>query len=309
MKPKFNKLMIVPFGNYDSPLKTFITKLDEQMNTILEKKIPVDEKIKLYNNVLVKYKNNFDSDVVTGTNNIRMEQLETALTDQIKNLDVKLENIDTEIKKENQELKEELQERDYQNTEELNSNLNNVKKELKKNILISNLNKTNLNKSILNKAKKKSVKEKKPPEPMEIKISQKTKRKNNNNLTLIDNRPRKKKDEEAGGQKSKIRQEKKFIKAKRVKPLEINLPRNKDYNPPDSNHEVLNDITLQSEDEYSETETDDDDSNNQLNRQILKTPPVVTRGQSNEYNEAKKKAEQQGTGFGEKFKWVKKKYF
>ena len=44
--------MIVPFGNYDSPLKTFITKLDEQMNTILEKKIPVDEKIKLYNNVL-----------------------------------------------------------------------------------------------------------------------------------------------------------------------------------------------------------------------------------------------------------------
>ena len=93
--------MIVPFGNYDSPLKTFITKLDEQMNTILEKKIPVDEKIKLYNNVLVKYKNNFDSDVVTGTNNIRMEQLETTLTDQIKNLDVKLENIDTEIKRKN----------------------------------------------------------------------------------------------------------------------------------------------------------------------------------------------------------------
>ena len=79
------------------------------MNTILEKKIPVDEKIKLYNNVLVKYKNNFDSDVVTGTNNIRMEQLETTLTDQIKNLDVKLENIDTEIKKENQELKGFLQ--------------------------------------------------------------------------------------------------------------------------------------------------------------------------------------------------------
>ena len=152
--------MIVPFGNYDSPLKTFITKLDEQMNTILEKKIPVDEKIKLYNNVLVKYKNNFDSDVVTGTNNIRMEQLETALTDQIKNLDVKLENIDTEIKKENQELKEELQERDHQNTEELNSNLNNVNKEIKKNILTSNLNKTSLNKSILNKAKKKRIKEK-----------------------------------------------------------------------------------------------------------------------------------------------------
>ena len=255
--------MIVPFGNYDSPLKTFITKLDEQMNTILEKKIPVDEKIKLYNNVLVKYKNNFDSDVVTGTNNIRMEQLETALTDQIKNLDVKLENIDTEIKKENQELKEELQERDYQNTEELNTNLNNVKKELKKNILISNLNKTNLNKSIINKAKIKSIKEKKPPEPMELKISQKTKRKNNNNLKLIDNRPRKKKEEEEeGGQKSKLRQEKKFIKAKRIKPIEINIERNKDFNPPDSNHEVFNEVTLQSEDEFNETE--DDDSNNQL---------------------------------------------
>ena len=307
MKQKFNKLMIVPFGNYDSPLKTFITKLDEQMKTILEKKIPVDEKIKLYNNVLVKYKNNFDSDVVTGTNNIRMEQLETALIDQIKNLDVKLENIDTEIKKENQELKEELQERDHQN-KELNTNLNNVKKELKKNILISNLNKTNLNKSILNKAKKKSIKEKKPPEPMELKISQKTKRKNNNNLTLIDNRPRKKKEEEEGGQKSKLRQEKKFIKAKRMKPIEINIERNKDFNPPDSNHEVFNEVTLQSEDdEYNETE--DDDSNNQLNQQIFKTPPAVTRGQSKEYNEAKKRTEQHGKGFGEKFKWIKKKYF
>ena len=97
---------------------------------------------------------------------------------------------------------------------------------------------------------------------MELKISQKTKRKNNNNLTLIDNRPRKKKEEEEGGQKSKLRQEKKFIKAKRIKPIEINIESNKDFNPPDSNHEVFNEVTLQSEDEFNETE--DDDSNNQL---------------------------------------------
>jgi len=29
MKPKYNKLMIVPNGNHDSPLKTFINRLDE----------------------------------------------------------------------------------------------------------------------------------------------------------------------------------------------------------------------------------------------------------------------------------------
>ncbi len=108
MKPKFNKLMIVPYGNYDSSLKTFINRLDEQMNVILEKKIPVDEKIKLYNNVLLQFKNNFDSDEVTGSNNVKIEKLADSLSDKIKNINVKLENIDTEIKKENEDLKQEI---------------------------------------------------------------------------------------------------------------------------------------------------------------------------------------------------------
>jgi len=49
-----------------------------------------------------------------------------------------------------------------------------------------------------------------------------------------------------------------------------------------------------------------------LEQNILKTPPVTTRKQSKEYKEARKKAEgQDGSGFkfGEKFKWIKKKYF
>jgi hypothetical protein len=211
MKPKFNKLMIVPYGNYDSSLKTFINRLDEQMNVILEKKIPVDEKIKLYNNVLLQFKNNFDSDEVTGSNNVKIEKLADSLSDKIKNINVKLKNIDTEIKKENEDLKQEIFERNENLTDELNSNFNKVKNELNKNKLYSKLNNTRSN--IIKSALNKSIKEKKPPSPMKLQISQKVKRKNNNNLTLIDNRPRKRLEEEEKT-KSK-RQEKKFIKAKR----------------------------------------------------------------------------------------------
>ena len=53
--------MVVPYTtNYETPLKQYLTDLDKEMNEILQLNIPGDEKLKLYNSLLVKYREYYD---------------------------------------------------------------------------------------------------------------------------------------------------------------------------------------------------------------------------------------------------------
>ena len=102
-----NKLMIVPYNySFEAPIKNFLSSLDQDMNDVLAKNIPDDQKLKLYNSILVKYKSNYDSSVYENqpTNiqaisslieDVKKEtkELDQDLRDQYSNLNVKLEQI------------------------------------------------------------------------------------------------------------------------------------------------------------------------------------------------------------------------
>lgn len=102
-----NKLMIVPYNySFEAPIKNYLSCLDQEMNDVLAKNIPDDQKLKLYNSILVKYKSNYDSSVYENqpTNiqaisslieDVKKEtkELDQDLRDQYSNLNVKLEQI------------------------------------------------------------------------------------------------------------------------------------------------------------------------------------------------------------------------
>ena len=109
-----NKLMIVPYNySYETPLKNYLSSLDAEMNEILNQKIPDDQKVKLYNSVLVKYKSNYDQSVYENQPNIEAitsliedvkketKELDQDLKFQYSNLNIKLEEINDNRKKSN----------------------------------------------------------------------------------------------------------------------------------------------------------------------------------------------------------------
>ena len=53
------KLTTGPFV-YNTPLQEYINDLDEEMATVLNANIPTDEKLRLYSNLLIKYKQKYD---------------------------------------------------------------------------------------------------------------------------------------------------------------------------------------------------------------------------------------------------------
>lgn len=102
-----NKLMIVPYNySFEAPLKNYLSSLDQEMNDVLSKNIPDDQKLQLYNSILVKYKSNYDSSVYDNQpaniqaitsliEDVKKEtkELDKDLKDQYSNLNVKLEQI------------------------------------------------------------------------------------------------------------------------------------------------------------------------------------------------------------------------
>ena len=96
------KLMVVPYTtNYETPLKQYLTDLDKEMNEILQLNIPGDEKLKLYNSLLVKYREYYDVHELTDQT-------------QVKHITNLLEKVQEEIKQENKELDNSIKEQ-YQN--------------------------------------------------------------------------------------------------------------------------------------------------------------------------------------------------
>lgn len=102
-----NKLMIVPYNySFEAPLKNYLSSLDQEMNDVLNQKIPDDQKVKLYNSILVKYKSSYDPivyenqpaniEAITSLiEDVKKEtkELDQDLKDQYSNLNVKLEQI------------------------------------------------------------------------------------------------------------------------------------------------------------------------------------------------------------------------
>ena len=87
------KLMVVPYTtNYETPLKQYLTDLDKEMNEILQLNIPGDEKLKLYNSLLVKYREYYDVHELTDQT-------------QVKHITNLLEKVQEEIKQEYIQLK------------------------------------------------------------------------------------------------------------------------------------------------------------------------------------------------------------
>jgi hypothetical protein len=54
------KYIVVPFNNYQSPIKQYVSNLDKEMSEILNNDMPDDKKFIIYNNLLKKYKDKFD---------------------------------------------------------------------------------------------------------------------------------------------------------------------------------------------------------------------------------------------------------
>ena len=158
------KLMVVPYNYlYETPLKQYITNLDNEMSNILNENIPIDQKMKLYNNILIKYKENYDPDVLEDNN-----QLKT------------INNLIAEVKQENKEIDDEIKDQ-YNNLNIKLEKISEVEK-VKKEKNIKKKTKESLNKSI--KIAKTILTNKEKENEPKRKLQAKRRIKNDNNISL-----------------------------------------------------------------------------------------------------------------------------
>jgi len=56
------KMLVVPFSpaKIDNPQENYILELDNEMSEIIKKKLPVDQKMKMYSDLLVRFKETYD---------------------------------------------------------------------------------------------------------------------------------------------------------------------------------------------------------------------------------------------------------
>ena len=130
--------MVVPYtSNYETPLKQYLTDLDKEMSEILQLNIPGDEKLKLYNNLLVKYREYYDVNELT-------DQV------QVKNMTNLMEKVKDEIKQENKELDNTIKEQ-YQN---INIKLEKFEEDIKQDNSFNNADNPSFIKTAKSKKKK-----------------------------------------------------------------------------------------------------------------------------------------------------------
>lgn len=153
------KLMVVPFNtNYETPLKQYITNLDNEMNEILKLNLPGDEKLKLYNSLLIKYREYYDVNELTEN-------------PQVKNISSLIEKVQEEIKQENKELDSSLKEQ-YKNIniklEKFQDEIHPIKLEKELNSFKTNLESVSKKRKVNEKSTKLKPKKVKPREKAQI---------------------------------------------------------------------------------------------------------------------------------------------
>ena len=143
-----NKLMIVPYNySFEAPIKNYLSTLDQEMNEILNQKLPDDQKVKLYNSILVKYKSNYDP-IVYENQPANIEKITSLIEDvkkETKELDEDLKNQYSEL---NVKLEQYIDDKDQ------------VKKLVKQDLMnksISRAKKTKLKKQEIEGNKEKNV--------------------------------------------------------------------------------------------------------------------------------------------------------
>ena len=82
------KYVVVPFNTYQSPIKQYISNLDNEMSDVLSKDMPDDKKFVIYNNLLRKYKEKFDPQIYNDQANLTemITDLKKESEDNYKNL-------------------------------------------------------------------------------------------------------------------------------------------------------------------------------------------------------------------------------
>ena len=88
--------MVVPYvRQLESPKNKYLVDLDAQMSGILNKEIPVDEKIKLYNQTLRRFMINYNEGIDSHINNrnIPLQKEENIKAENIKKEYIKEQNI------------------------------------------------------------------------------------------------------------------------------------------------------------------------------------------------------------------------
>jgi hypothetical protein len=91
--------VVVPFNTYQSPIKQYISNLDNEMSDVLSKDMPDDKKFVIYNNLLRKYKEKFDPQIYNDQAN-----LTEMITDLKKESEDNYKNLINQVKEEKEEL-------------------------------------------------------------------------------------------------------------------------------------------------------------------------------------------------------------
>ena len=143
---------------YQTPLQEYISELDEEMGKVLNSQIPSEDKMKLYLNLLVKYKQKYD---ITKLNDseIIVSEVKSAAENNTKNLinEIKAEFLSNEEKTKTQinDFKNDLSEEKaetYASLTDINTQLKSITDENK---LINKLRKQALNKKNIQKSEQK----------------------------------------------------------------------------------------------------------------------------------------------------------
>ena len=142
---------------YQTPLQEYISELDEEMGKVLNSQIPSEDKMKLYLNLLVKYKQKYD---ITKLNDseIIVSEVKSAAENNTKNLinEIKAEFLSNEEKTKTQinDFKNDLSEEKAETYASLNDINTQLKSITDENKLINKLRKQALNKISRNQNKK-----------------------------------------------------------------------------------------------------------------------------------------------------------
>ena len=163
--------MVVPYVNkIENPNEKYLVDLDDQMSSILvQKNLPIDEKVKLYSQTLTKYLVNYDDKYTGNKNTINNNAIETDLKDikqeitKIKTEPIDQSDIKTNLNQIIQEIKNTKTEPIDQT--DIKSNLNEIMQEIKNNKDLTNDKTLNKVKQDINALKKEIFKEPKRKVP------------------------------------------------------------------------------------------------------------------------------------------------